>query len=96
MKTAKISGDFGIIIRRSAVLEKKISVEELKLEFGASPSDETSDLIVFSPLFGMEAMELLSRKLVALGLIYFDDFFEYAGSSPEWCVVGFSLKLEKT
>lgn len=53
------------------------------------PSDQSSAFIVFSPIFGEEALKASSHCLMNLGFSYFDDFFEFVGFSPAWCQVGF-------
>ena len=41
-------------------------------------------LIAIGPLHGESALGELIDELEALGLAYFDDFFELSGNWPEW------------
>jgi hypothetical protein len=41
-------------------------------------------LIAVGPLVGDTALEELIEELEALGLVYFDDFFELSGNWPAW------------
>jgi hypothetical protein len=49
------------------------------------PSDINDELLTFGPSFGQEALDVQINRPVALGLVYFDDFFEFVGSFPTWC-----------
>ena len=52
-----------------------LTAEEFRVE---------GDLIAVGPLFGDDALELLTERLESLGLVYFDDFFELSGNWPAW------------
>ena len=49
------------------------------------PLAGNADLLSFGPHFGREALDQVSARLTKLGLIYFDDFFEFSGDYPKWC-----------
>lgn len=42
------------------------------------------DLVVIGPVHDDDALATLLADLEALGLVYFDDFFELSGNWPEW------------
>jgi hypothetical protein len=82
----KVTAEFGIIIRRAALEERGIASEDLLSAFQASkPLDLNAELVSFGPSFGKEALDTFIQRLRALGLIYFDDFIEFAGDFPGWC-----------
>ncbi|PIB63240.1 hypothetical protein HU759_001805 [Pseudomonas sp. OE 28.3] len=78
--------EYGIVIRRQALLSKFIDIDRLSavLEFDA-PLDMSADLVSFGPCFGGEATDELTRRLEAVGLQYVDDFFVFSGEFPMWC-----------
>lgn len=85
MSYIDVTGEFGIVIRRHALIERGVSMaavlEAMEVE---APLDCNDALISFGPNFGQEALDLLARRLVDLGLEYFDDFFEFVGTFPAW------------
>jgi len=87
MDCISVTSEFGIIVRRAALTERDISWDKLlrALEVKA-PLDSNDDLISFGPTFGKEALEVFLRRLSDLGLEYYDDFFEFSGDYPKWCV----------
>lgn len=81
-----VTAEFGLIIRKHALLERNVSMEMLLAAMEASnPLDCNDALISFGPSFGPEALDEYSRRLMKLGLEYFDDFFEFALPTPSWC-----------
>jgi hypothetical protein len=42
------------------------------------------DLVALGPIYEVEALGTLVDELEALGLAYYEDFFELSGSWPEW------------
>ena len=81
-----ITAEFGLVIRKRALLERNISMD---MVLGAmevsSPLDCNDELISFGPSFGQEALDEFVRRLTELGFEYFDDFFEFSFPSPSWC-----------
>ena len=52
-----------------------------------TPADEfrvEGELIAIGPLYDENAFGDLTEQLEALGLVYFDDFFEMTGNWPAW------------
>lgn len=81
----KISSEFGIILRKSAIVKKGLSLEKVFQTFEYSkPLDENDSIISYGPHFGEEAMEEFGRRLSKLGFEYLDDFFYFRGDFPEW------------
>jgi hypothetical protein len=82
----KATGEFGLIIRRRSLQERNVSLKAvLEAMEAAEPLDISDELISFGPSFGQEALDTFVKRLVAMGLVYFDDFFEFVGMFPTWC-----------
>lgn len=91
--TIKATGEFGLIIRRDALQERQVSFEAiLEAMEAVEPLDSNDELLSFGPSFGQEALDVFVRRLIAIGLVYFDDFFEFVGMFPTWCEFRASLK----
>ena len=86
MSAIDVTGEFGIVVRRQALIERRVSLEALleALEV-ESPLDSNDSLMSFGPSFGQEALDVFTRRLIDLGFEYFDDFFEFVGTFPAWC-----------
>jgi hypothetical protein len=82
-----LTSEFGLILRRSALTERHVDLRDVltALEVNAR-LDGSDDLLSFGPHFGREALDTMTSRLTALGLVYFDDFFEFCGDYPPWCV----------
>jgi len=81
-----VTAEFGIVVRRKSLVERGVPLFDLLAAMEVSePLDSNEDLLSFGPHFGQEAMDALSRRLMALELIYFDDFFEFFVGHPRWC-----------
>ncbi len=90
-----VTAEYGIVIRRRALIARDVSYPALLAALGANEAfDADGELLTFGPSFGQEGLEALTQRLVALGLVYFDDFFEFAGSFPEWCKFAVALVPE--
>lgn len=90
--TIKITGEYGVFIRKAALAVKKIAYSALLDAFEVEvPLAENDDLVSFGPSFGQEAMDEFVSRLQALGLEYFDDFFCIASDFPEWCALRVGL-----
>ncbi|WKA26486.1 hypothetical protein [Bradyrhizobium roseum] len=78
--------EFGLIVRRSALVERQVDLQDLfaVMEVGEW-FDASDDLLSFGPHFGHEALITIVSRLIELGLVYFDDFFEFCGDYPPWC-----------
>jgi len=86
MNEIKVTAEYGIIIRRSALLERNIILEDvLDVMRVTEPLDMNESLISFGPSFGKEALDELIAILQKKGLQYFEDFFEFVGDYPHWC-----------
>jgi hypothetical protein len=82
-----VTSEFGLIVRRKALVERRVDLHDLltAMEVG-EPLDDSDDLLSFGPHFGREATETMISRLTKLGLVYFDDFFEFCGDHPSWCM----------
>lgn len=81
-----VTSEFGLIVRRNALVERQVELHDLLavMEVGER-FDSSDDLLSFGPHFGREALNTIVSRLIKLGLIYFDDFFEFCGDYPPWC-----------
>lgn len=96
MSCINATGEFGLIIRRSALTERGVSIDAVLAAMeAAEPMSINEDLISFGPTFGQEALDVFTARLMNLGLEYFDDFFEFAGVFPSWCNFHVSLSQKK-
>lgn len=88
MNTVKATSEYGIVIRRAALIDKNIDYAQLlRVMEVEQPLDSNEDLVSFGPSFGEEAMNEFISRLQALGLEYVDDFFTFAHEMPAWCNV---------
>jgi hypothetical protein len=82
------SGAPTLLIRRAAYESARITRAAIDERLGLTPDEfrVEGDLVAIGPLHGAagDALGDLVSDLEALGLIYFDDFFELSGSWPEW------------
>jgi hypothetical protein len=93
MNQIKITGEYGIILRRQALAEKDIALHLVLAAMEVSePLDGNSDLLTFGPCFGAEAQGAFTRRLIDLGLVYFDDFVEFTVDVPSWCALAVGFK----
>jgi hypothetical protein len=82
----KVSRDFGIVVRRSALAAKNVDLSTIMVEFNLGTYfDESNNLISLGPFFGCDAANECMRSLERLGLTYIDDFFIFEGFVPDWC-----------
>lgn len=86
LNSVNISSHWGIIILRDALQRENISIDRLSALMEAEePLGVNDSMISFGPHFGSEASDTFMKRLEEAGLIYFDDFFEFSGSFPDWC-----------
>lgn len=84
----KIARDFGIVVRRAALVEKGVDLSKILLEFNFTRCfDESERLVSLGPFFGGDAADDCMRSLEGLGLTYFDDFFIVEENYPGWCAL---------
>jgi len=88
-----LTSEFGLVVRRQALEERGISWSDLLSALEVSePLDSNSYLVSFGPHFGGEALDAMTQRLIKMGLIYFDDFFEFSQPYPEWCCFKVGIK----
>lgn len=88
----QISEHFGLVIRKSALIRRHISVVQLKQVMETEKwFDEDEQLISVGPHFGGEAANKFSRRLEKAGLVYGEDFIDFADLLPPWCKLSISL-----
>lgn len=84
----KVSKDFGIVIRRQAIIDKAVDIERVMRDFNFDQLyDQSSDFLSLGPFFGGDASDSCMKMLEKLGLTYIDDFFILEAYFPEWCRV---------
>ena len=85
MASIRIEHQFGCVIRRKALDERGIEVQDLleAMEVGG-PLDESEELMAFGPFFGGEAAVTFHERLLALGLVFVDDFTDVVIDLPQW------------
>ncbi|MBR1287209.1 hypothetical protein JQ597_34660 [Bradyrhizobium sp. AUGA SZCCT0177] len=87
MECIGVTNEFGIIVRLASLGERGVTLAQLLTALEASTPFDTNDKIAsFGPHFGQEASDSFVRRLSDLGLQYFEDFFEFSGDFPTWCV----------
>jgi hypothetical protein len=80
------TNEYGLVVRRRALLEKGVEYESLLKALEAQkPLDHNDELITFGPSFGAEAMNEFMARLQYLGLTYVDDFYCLSFDLPPWC-----------
>lgn len=75
-----------LLIRRAAYERAGLTRHALDERLGLT-ADEfrvEGDLVALGPIFDEDALGPVLADLEALGLAYFDDFFEMSGNWPEW------------
>ncbi|WP_316175999.1 MULTISPECIES: hypothetical protein [unclassified Bradyrhizobium] len=86
MNFVAVTAEYGIVIRRRALTERGVSYQAVLNAIETDkPHGADEELLSFGPSFGPEALATLTRRLIDLGLVYFDDFFEFASDVPLWC-----------
>ena len=78
-----------LIVRRDAYERANLvraAIDE-RLGLTADEFRVEGDLVVIGPILDEEGLGTLVADFEALGLAYFDDFFEMSGNWPEWLKV---------
>ncbi len=75
-----------VLIRRSAFERGGLARADIDARFNLTPDEfrAEGELIAIGPLYDDDALAVLTDQLEALGLVYFDDFFELSGNWPPW------------
>ncbi|MDF1505719.1 hypothetical protein [Roseisolibacter sp. H3M3-2] len=78
-----------LIFRRDAYERANLVRAALDERLGLTPDEfrVEGDLVVVGPIHDADALGALVADVEALGLAYFDDFFEMSGNWPEWLKV---------
>lgn len=92
MPGVRVSEHFGLVVRKSALVKRNVSLNLLLQTLEAErPFDEDESLLSFGPHFGGEAAQKFIRRLETIGLKYGEDFIDFADVLPEWCQVYISI-----
>ncbi len=86
MALSIIPGHPTLVIRREAYERAGLVRAALDERLGLTPDEFRVEggLVALGPIHDEDALGALLADLEALGLAYFDDFFELPSSWPEW------------
>ena len=75
-----------LFIRRDAFERAGLTRAQLDDRLNLTPEEFRVEgaLVAVGPIVGDIGVEDLVQELEALGLVYYDDFFELSGNWPEW------------
>ncbi|MBV9879632.1 MAG: hypothetical protein JO180_04010 [Gemmatirosa sp.] len=75
-----------LLIRRDAFERAGLTRAQLDERLNLTDAEFRVEgaVVAVGPLVGEAGLETLVAELEALGLAYFDDFFELSGNWPEW------------
>jgi hypothetical protein len=75
-----------VLIRREAF--ERVGLTRAAIDQRLNLTDQEfrveASIIAVGPLYDDDAVGVLTDALEALGLVYFDDFFELSGNWPDW------------
>jgi hypothetical protein len=79
-------GNPTLLIRRDAFERAGLTRARLDERLNLTPDEfrVEGQLVAVGPLVGETALGELVAELEALGLAYYDDFFELSGNWPDW------------
>ncbi|GJG86223.1 hypothetical protein tb265_14040 [Gemmatimonadetes bacterium T265] len=86
MALAIVSGHPTLVIRRAAYERAGLVRAALDTRLGLTPEEFRVDggLVALGPIHDEDALGGVVAELEALGLAYFEDFFEVPSNWPEW------------
>ncbi len=75
-----------MLIRKSAFERTGLARADIDARFNLTPDEfrAEGELIAIGPLYGDDALAVPTEQFEALGLVYFDDFFDLSGNWPDW------------
>lgn len=75
-----------VLVRRAAFERVGLQRADIDAAYDLTPDEFRVEggIIIIGPLFADGATTQLIEQFEALGLVYFDDFFELSGNWPEW------------
>ncbi|MBA3670791.1 MAG: hypothetical protein H0W68_02040 [Gemmatimonadaceae bacterium] len=78
-----------LLVRRSAYEKAELTRAALDARLGLTDSEfrVEGELVAIGPIYDVEALGRLVDELEAVGLVYYEDFFELSGGWPEWLAV---------
>ena len=78
-----------LLFRRDAYERAHLTRASLDERLGLTDAEfrVEGDLVAVGPIYDVDALGTLVHELEAMGLEYYDDFFEMSGGWPEWLTV---------
>jgi hypothetical protein len=75
-----------LFIRREAYERSGLTRAAIDQRFNLTDQEfrVAGSLVAIGPIYDEDALGQTVTELEALGLVYFDDFFEMSGNWPEW------------
>lgn len=86
-----------LLFRREAYERAGLTRAALDARLGLTDAEflVEDDLVALGPIYDVEALGTLVDELEALGLTYYEDFFELSGSWPEWLQISARVVVPK-
>ena len=86
MPLAVPNGAPTLLIRRAAYERAALNRVAIDERLGLTPDEfrVEGNLVAIGPIAGAESLSDVIGELEAVGLVYFDDFFELSGNWPSW------------
>jgi hypothetical protein len=86
MPLAVPNGAPTLLIRRAAYERAALNRVAIDERLGLTPDEfrVEGNLVAIGPIAGAESLSDVIGELEAVGLVYFDDFFELGGNWPSW------------
>ncbi|MEP7345355.1 MAG: hypothetical protein ABI877_08810 [Gemmatimonadaceae bacterium] len=83
------AGHPSVFIRKTAFERSGLTRAAIDARLGLTDEEFRAEgpLICIGPIFETSVLNLLIAEFEALGLVYFDDFFELSGNWPEWLML---------
>ena len=75
-----------MLVRKSAFERAGLARADIDARFNLTPDEfrAEGELVAIGPLYDEDALAVLIEQFEALGLVYFDDFFDLSGNWPDW------------
>ena len=93
---AKISSQFGIVVRKARLQELGLDLDTVLEKLEADVAfDEDEQVLSLGPHFDDGAATELASRLTAMTLKEGDDFYVFRADVPEWCAMSVTLSNDE-